>query len=99
MSSHLVRPHDFLKYDRPERTRCLILDVRLPGLSGLDLQVELAKSAVNLSIVFITSHGDIPLGKGPIKSGAVEFFTKLVREQDLLDAVNLALDHDRGKRK
>jgi len=89
---------DFLKYQRPERTSCLILDVRLPGLSGLDFQAELAKAAVNIPIIFITGYGDIPMSVKAIKSGAVEFLTKPVREQDLLDAVRVALDRDRAKR-
>ena len=89
---------DFLKYQRPETTSCLILDVRLPGLSGLDFQAELAKADVNIPIIFITGYGDIPMSVKAIKSGAVEFLTKPVREQDLLDAVRVALDRDRAKR-
>jgi len=89
---------DFLKYKRPETTSCLILDVRLPGLSGLDFQTELAKADVNIPIIFITGYGDIPMSVKAIKSGAVEFLTKPVREQDLLDAVRVALDRDRAKR-
>jgi FixJ family two-component response regulator len=89
---------DFLKHKRPERTSCLILDVRLPGLSGLDFQSELAKADVNIPIIFITGYGDIPMSVQAIKSGAVEFLTKPVREQDLLDAVRVALDRDRAKR-
>jgi FixJ family two-component response regulator len=89
---------DFLKYERPEKTSCLVLDVRLSGTSGLDLQAELAKGGGNIPIIFMTGYGDIPMSVKAIKSGAVEFLTKPVREQDLLDAVHLALDLDRGKR-
>jgi FixJ family two-component response regulator len=89
---------DFLQYKRPEKTSCLILDVRLPGLSGLDLQTELAKAAVEIPIIFITGYGDIPMSVRAMKAGAVDFLTKPVREQDLLDAVHRALDRDREKR-
>jgi FixJ family two-component response regulator len=77
---------------------CLVLDVRLPGLSGLDLQAELAKSSVHPPIVFITGHGDIPMSVRAMKAGAVEFLTKPFRDQDLLDAVQRALKMDRERR-
>jgi FixJ family two-component response regulator len=81
-----------------EKVSCLVLDVRLPGLSGLDLQIELAKIQVNIPIIFITGHGDIPMSVKAIRAGAVEFLTKPFREQDLLDAVGIALDRDRKQR-
>ena len=77
---------------------CLILDVRLPGVSGLDFQAELAKSDTHLPIIFISGHGDIPMTVRAMKAGAVEFLTKPFREQDLLDAVQLALQRDRDRR-
>jgi len=89
---------DFLKYKRPDEPSCLILDVRLPGLSGLDLQAELSKAGVDIPIIFVTGYGDIPMTVRAMKAGAVDFLTKPVREQDLLDAVRRALDSDRTKR-
>ena len=89
---------DFLKHKRPGEPSCLILDVRLPGLSGLDLQAELSKAGVDIPIIFVTGFGDIPMTVRAMKAGAVDFLTKPVREQDLLDAVRRALDRDRGKR-
>ena len=77
---------------------CLILDVRLPGVSGLDFQAELAKSDTHLPIIFISGYGDIPMTVRAMKAGAVEFLTKPFREQDLLDAVQLALQRDRDRR-
>jgi FixJ family two-component response regulator len=89
---------EFLKRRRVDRVSCLILDVRLPGLSGLDFQAELAKAEVDTPIIFITGYGDIPMSVKAIKAGAVEFLTKPVRDQDLLDAVRVALDLDRARR-
>jgi FixJ family two-component response regulator len=89
---------DFLKVGRPEVASCLVLDVRLPGLSGLDFQTELAKANIRIPIVFITGHGDIPMSVKAMKAGAVEFLTKPFREQDLLDAVRLGLERDRRRR-
>jgi FixJ family two-component response regulator len=89
---------DFLGSARPNVASCLVLDIRLPGLSGLDFQTELAKLNVNIPIVFITGHGDIPMTVQAMKAGAVEFLTKPIREQDLLDAVRIALDRDRAQR-
>ena len=77
---------------------CLILDVRLPGVSGLDFQAELARADTRLPIVFISGHGDIPMTVRAMKAGAIEFLTKPFRDQDLLDAVQLALQHDRDRR-
>jgi FixJ family two-component response regulator len=89
----------FLESPRPDSPACLVLDVRLPGLSGLDLQRELARTDSALPIVFLTGHGDIPMSVRAMKAGAVEFLTKPVREQDLLDAIRLAIARDRAGRR
>jgi len=89
---------EFFESKLPEKVSCLILDVRLPGLSGLDLQTKLAKDQIGIPIIFITGHGDIPMSVKAMKAGAVEFLTKPLREQDLLDAVRIALDRDRKRR-
>ena len=86
---------DFLKTGRPNGPTCLVLDVRLPGQSGLDFQLELSRENIQLPIVFITGHGDIPMSVQAMKGGAVEFLTKPFRDQDLLDAVHLGLERDR----
>jgi FixJ family two-component response regulator len=86
---------EFLDSARPEGPSCLILDVRLPGLSGLDLQRELATAGIHIPIIFITAHGDIPMSVRAMKAGAVEFLTKPFRDQDLLDAIQAALAQDR----
>jgi FixJ family two-component response regulator len=91
-------PQDFLRSKRPDGPSCLVLDVRLPGVSGLDFQRELADSGIRIPIIFITGHGDIPMTVKAMKSGAVEFLTKPFRDQDLLDAVHQALDRDRVTR-
>src|SRR6266850_901184 len=91
-------PHDFLRSARPDGPSCLVLDVRLPGVNGLDFQQELANAGVLIPIIFITGHGDIPMTVKAMKSGAVEFLTKPFRDQDLLDAINQALDRDRVTR-
>jgi FixJ family two-component response regulator len=88
----------FIKSQPPDVASCLVLDVRLPGLSGLDFQNELAKSNIRLPIIFITGHGDIPMSVRAMKAGAVEFLTKPFRDQDLLDAVRLALEQDQTRR-
>jgi len=85
----------FLKHQRPNAPACLVLDVRLPGLSGLELQRDLAARGNSIPIVFITGHGDISMGVRAMKQGAVEFLTKPYRDQDLLDAVQQALERDR----
>ena len=85
---------EFLQYRRPNLPACLVLDVRLPGTSGLDLQRELARSGDHVPIVFITGHGDVPMSVRAMKDGAVEFLTKPFREQELLDAVQQALTAD-----
>jgi FixJ family two-component response regulator len=89
---------EFLRNKRPDEPSCLVLDVRLPGVNGLDFQHELADAGVRIPIVFITAHGDIPMTVKAMKSGAVEFLTKPFRDQDLLDAINQALDRDRVAR-
>jgi FixJ family two-component response regulator len=89
---------DFLKSDPPDGPTCLVLDVRLPGQSGLDLQRELARAKRELPIIFITGHGDIPMSVQAMKGGAIEFLTKPFRDQDLLDAIQLGLSRDRARR-
>jgi len=89
---------EFLRNKRPDEPSCLVLDVRLPGVNGLDFQHELADAGVRIPIVFITAHGDIPMTVRAMKSGAVEFLTKPFRDQDLLDAIHQALDRDRVAR-
>ncbi len=91
-------PQEFLRSKRPDGPSCLILDVRLPGISGLDFQRELADAGIWIPIIFITGHGDIPMTVKAMKSGAVEFLTKPFRDQDLLDAIHQALDRDRVMR-
>jgi RNA polymerase sigma factor (sigma-70 family) len=88
----------FLQRKPPDAPSCLVLDVRLPGLSGLDFQRELAVRNIRIPIVFLTGHGDIPMSVRAMKAGAVEFLTKPFRDQDLLDAVRIALERDRGRR-
>ncbi len=89
---------EFLGSKRPDGPSCLVLDVRLPGVSGLDFQRELADAGIRIPIIFITGHGDIPMTVKAMKSGAVEFLTKPFRDQDLLDAIHQALDRDRVMR-
>ena len=89
---------DFVKADRPNGPPCLVLDVRLPGRSGLDLQRELAAADVQIPIIFITAHGDIPMTVQAMKGGAIEFLTKPFRDQDLIDAINLGLARDGARR-
>src|ERR1700694_4259983 len=89
---------EFLKAGRPNGPTCLVLDVRLPGKSGLDFQRELSDAGLRLPIIFITGHGDIPMSVGAIKGGAIEFLTKPFRDQDLLDAIQSGLEQDRIQR-
>lgn len=89
---------EFLSHKRPDAPACLVLDVRLPGMSGLELQREIARSAEPLPVIFITGHGDVPMSVSAMKEGAVEFLTKPFREQDLLDAVQQALTADERAR-
>ena len=86
---------EFLETTLPDVPRCLILDVRLPGLSGLNLQRELAERNIQIPIIFVTGHGDIPMTVQAMKAGAVEFLTKPFRDQDLLDAIEQATERDR----
>jgi len=88
---------EFLASKRPDAPSCLVLDIRLPGMSGLDCQRELAEANVRLPIIFITAHGDIPMTVRAMKVGAVEFLTKPFRDQDLLDAIQVALERDRAR--
>jgi len=88
---------EFLREKRPALPSCLVLDVRLPGESGLDFQAELANRNIHIPIIFMTGHGDIPMTVRAMKAGAVEFLTKPFREQDMLDAVKHALERDRGR--
>ena len=89
---------DFLQRKASDGPSCLVLDVRLPGISGLDMQRKLTEAGVQIPIVFITGHGDIPMSVKAMKSGAVEFLTKPFRDQDLLDAVQQALERDSARR-
>jgi FixJ family two-component response regulator len=98
-SKTFVSSREFLQSELPEVPRCLVLDVRLPGLGGLNLQRELSDRGIQIPIIFITGHGDIPMSVQAMKAGAVEFLTKPFRDQDLLDAIELALERDRVSRK
>jgi FixJ family two-component response regulator len=89
---------EFLTAERPNLPTCLVLDVRLPGRSGLDLQRELAEADIRIPVIFITGHGDIPMSVQAMKMGAIEFLTKPFREQDLLDAIDDGLARDRSRR-
>lgn len=89
---------EFLRSERPDALGCIVLDVRLPGGSGLELQRTLTESRVHLPIIFISGHGDIPMSVRAMKSGAVEFLTKPLREQELLDAIQVAIERDRTRR-
>jgi len=91
-------PQEFLQSERPDRPGCIVLDVRFPGRSGLDMQHDLASSDAQLPIIFITGYGDVPMSVRAMKAGAVEFLTKPFRDQDLLDAVGAALEADRTRR-
>jgi FixJ family two-component response regulator len=90
--------HEFLERDRPNIPSCMILDIRLPGMSGLDFQRRLAEAKIHIPIIFITGHGDIPMTVRAMKAGAVEFLTKPFNDQDLLDAIQHALEQDRVRR-
>jgi FixJ family two-component response regulator len=89
---------EMLQSKLPDVASCLVLDVRLPGLSGLDFQAELAKANIHIPIIFMTGHGDIPMTVRAMKGGAVDFLTKPFRDQDMLDAVTLAIERDRKRR-
>jgi FixJ family two-component response regulator len=89
---------EFLESKLPDVASCLILDIRLPRLSGLDFQVDLAKAGIHIPIIFMTGHGDIPMTVRAMKAGAVDFLTKPFRDQDMLDAVTVAIERDRNNR-
>lgn len=93
-SESFAMPEDFLGHSRPSRPSCLLLDVRLPGMSGLDVQSKLIEMGVHIPIIFITGHADIPMAVKAMKSGAVEFLIKPFRDQDLIDAIQRALKCD-----
>jgi FixJ family two-component response regulator len=90
---------ELLESELPEVSSCLVLDIRLPGPSGLDFQAELAKANIQIPIIFMTGHGDIPMTVKAMKAGAVDFLTKPFRDQDMLDAVAIAIERDRTRRK
>ena len=90
---------DFLKSELPDAPACVVLDVRLPGSSGLELQREMASKGINIPVIFVTGHGDIPMSVQAMKAGAVEFLTKPFRDQDLLDAISQAVKRDRAARR
>jgi FixJ family two-component response regulator len=89
---------EMLQRELPDVASCLVLDIRLPGLSGLDFQSELARANINVPIIFMTGHGDIPMSVRAMKSGAIDFLTKPFRDQDMLDAVTVAIERDRKRR-
>jgi FixJ family two-component response regulator len=89
---------EMLQSKLPDVASCLVLDIRLPGLSGLDFQAELAKANIHIPIIFMTGHGDIPMSVRAMKGGAVDFLTKPFRDQDMLDAVTVAIERDRKRR-
>src|ERR671937_408355 len=89
---------DFLRSKLADVASCLVLDVRLPGISGLDFQAELAKANIHIPIIFMTGHGDIPMSVKAMKAGAIEFLTKPFRDQDILDAVRVGIERDRVQR-
>src|ERR1700723_1858211 len=91
-------PQEFLRSKPPNAPGCLVLDVRLPGMSGLTFQQELTKEGLGLPVIFITGHGDIPMSVRAMKAGAVEFLTKPFHDQDLLDAIHSAIERDRKRR-
>ena len=97
-SETFATPQEFLRGNRPDGPSCLVLDVRLPGVNGLDFQRELTDAGFRIPIIFITGHVDIPMTVRAMKFGAIEFLTKPFRDQDLLDAINQALDRDRTTR-
>jgi FixJ family two-component response regulator len=90
---------EFLRFKLPDAPGCLVLDVRLPGLSGLDFQHEMTKSDIALPVIFITGHGDVPMSVRALKAGAIEFLPKPFRDQDLLDAIHIGVERDRDRRR
>ena len=93
-SESIATPEEFLRHKLPNGPSCLLLDVRLPGMSGLDVQRKLSEMGVHIPVIFITGHGDIPMTVQAMKSGAMEFLTKPFRDQDLIDAIQQALKRD-----
>ena len=89
---------EFLNFKRPDAPGCIVLDVRLPGVNGLDFQRDLQKSSIDLPIIFISAHGDVPMSVRAIKAGAIEFLTKPFRHQDLVDAIHIGIERDRCHR-
>jgi FixJ family two-component response regulator len=89
---------EFLNFNRPDAPGCIVLDIRLPGINGLDFQRDLEKSNIDLPIIFITGHGDVPMSVRAIKAGAVEFLTKPFQHQDLVDAIYIGIERDRSRR-
>src|SRR6266704_3029419 len=98
-SESFGKAQDFLRSGRPDGPSCVVLDVRLPGINGLEFQRELAEAGLRIPIIFITGHGDIPMSVKAMKSGAVEFLTKPFDDQELLDAIHQALDRDKERRR
>jgi FixJ family two-component response regulator len=98
-SESFATAEEFLRNKRPEGPSCLVLDVNLPGVNGLDFQRQLADAGIQIPIIFVTGHGDIPMTVKAMKSGAVEFLTKPFEDQDLLNAIHQALDRDRVRRR
>ena len=96
--AHFGSAQEFLRSTRPDAPSCLVLDVRLPGISGLDFQHQLAGAGIHIPVIFVTAHGDIQMTVRAMKAGAVEFLTKPFRDQDLLDAIQIALQRDRARR-
>lgn len=90
---------EFLHYNKPEAPSCLVLDIRLPGINGLDFQTELLEAKIHIPIIFMTGHGDIPMTVRAMKAGAVDFLTKPIHDQQMLDAVSKAIERDRERRK
>jgi FixJ family two-component response regulator len=89
---------ELLKYEFPDAPTCLVLDIRLPGVSGLDFQTQLAQANIHIPIIIMTGHGDIPMSVRAMKAGAIDFLTKPFRDQDILDAVTRAIERDRERR-
>jgi len=94
----LSSAHEFTQIKMPDVASCLVLDIRLPGISGLDLQAELAEADIRIPIIFMTGHGDIPMSVKAMKAGAIDFLTKPFRDQDILDAVTRAIERDQKRR-
>ena len=97
-SESFASAQQFLEVELPDRPCCLVLDVRMPGMNGMDLQAELAKMGCGIPVIFITGHGDLPMGVRAMKAGAVDFLSKPFNDQDLLDAIHTSLELDRNNR-